>query len=124
MANVIFGDGAAALVGRASHDESEWRLVASGSYLMLDSLDVLQHNVADHGFEVVLSARLPDLIGQYLRPWLEGWLRDHELSLTGIGSWAIHPGGPRVISAVQQSLGLSDDATAVSRQILRDFGNM
>lgn len=124
MANVIFGDGAAALVGRASYDETEWRHIASGSCLMPNSLDVLQHNVADHGFEVVLSARLPDLIGQHLRPWLEGWLREHDLALAKIGSWAIHPGGPRVISAVQESLGLSSDVTAVSRQVLGEFGNM
>ncbi len=124
MANVIFGDGAAALVGKVSHDEIEWLHVASGSCLMPDSLDVLQHNVSDHGFEVVLSARLPDLIQQHLRPWLEGWLHEHDLSLANVGSWAIHPGGPRVINAVEEALGISREATAISRQVLREFGNM
>ena len=124
MANVIFGDGAAALVGRASTDAGEWKHVASGSCLIPDSKDILQHNVCDHGFEVVLSARLPDLIQQHLRPWLEQWLRDHDLSLDRIGCWAIHPGGPRVLSAVQESLGLPAEATAVSRDVLNEFGNM
>ena len=124
MSNIIFGDGAAAIVGRHAAAGNEWRHVASGSCLIPNSKDALQHVVSDHGFEVILSARLPDLIQENLRPWLEGWLRQHGLTVDQVQSWAIHPGGPRVLNAVEGALGLPSSATAVSREVLGEFGNM
>jgi predicted naringenin-chalcone synthase len=67
---------------------------------------------------------VPSLIGQHLKPWLEVWLRDNGLSLAEIKSWAIHPGGPKIVSAVEESLGLSADAVAPSRAVFADHGNM
>jgi predicted naringenin-chalcone synthase len=80
--------------------------------------------IGDHGFEMTLHARVPDLIQQQLRPWLESWLSRHGESLASIGSWAIHPGGPRILTAVEESLALPREATAVSREILATHGNM
>ena len=52
------------------------------------------------------------------------WLKDNELTLKKIRSWAIHPGGPRIVSAVAESLHLPEKATAASRQVLARCGNM
>ncbi len=124
MSNIIFGDGAAAIVGRNKPAANEWRHVASGSCLIPNSSDALQHLVSDHGFEVVLSARVPDLIQEHLRPWLESWLMQHGLTVDQVQSWAIHPGGPRVLNAVEAALDLPNSATTVSREVLSEFGNM
>jgi predicted naringenin-chalcone synthase len=80
--------------------------------------------VRDHGFEMILSTRVPNLIRASLGPWLTGWLARKGLSLDEVGSWAVHPGGPRVLSCVREALGLPDEATAVSRAILENHGNM
>jgi predicted naringenin-chalcone synthase len=44
--------------------------------------------------------------------------------LDAVGSWAIHPGGPRIVSAVEDALGLTPDATRISREVLARHGNM
>jgi predicted naringenin-chalcone synthase len=72
---------------------------------------------------MTLSAKVPDLIKTNLRPWLDEWLESHGTSVERIGSWAIHPGGPRILSAVEDSLQLGPVA-GVSRQILAEYGNM
>lgn len=80
--------------------------------------------VGDHGFEMTLSRRVPGLIAAHLRPWLESWLGDNGLSLADVQSWAVHPGGPKIVSAAQEALGLSNDALAPSRAVFAEYGNM
>ncbi len=80
--------------------------------------------IGDHGFDMVLSSRVPTLIQQHLRGFLEVWLARQGLGLGDVGSWAVHPGGPRVIDCIQQALGLDADALVVSRGILARYGNM
>jgi alpha-pyrone synthase len=123
IANALFADGAAALVGRCVPD-APWSVVASGSCLLPDSADAMTWNIGDHGFAMTLAARVPELIRQHLRPWLESWLATHQLNIGSIGSWAVHPGGPRILDAVEASLGLPPSATAVSREVLAACGNM
>jgi predicted naringenin-chalcone synthase len=126
VANALFGDGAAAVVGMARGETAgdPWRLAAAGSCLFPDSERDMTWTISDHGFEMTLSSRVPELIGRHLRPWLEGWLAEQGTPLKEIGSWAIHPGGPRILSAIEKALGLSRDATTVSREVLSHFGNM
>lgn len=80
--------------------------------------------IGDHGFEMSLSKKIPSLIATHLRPWMEAWLRDDRLSIEDIGSWAIHPGGPKILSAVEEGLGLSSEMLAASRSVLAECGNM
>ena len=101
-----------------------WHLRASGSCLIPDSPDDMRWTVGDHGFEMTLSRRVPGLIAKHLRPWLESWLGDNGLSLADVRSWAVHPGGPKIISAVEESLELDFEALAASRAILAQYGNM
>ena len=80
--------------------------------------------VRDHGFEMTLSARVPDLIRTELRPWMTTWLQGFELGLSDIGGWAIHPGGPRILSACAEALGLERSQLSCSDEVLAEFGNM
>jgi predicted naringenin-chalcone synthase len=73
---------------------------------------------------MTLSPALPDLIRTSLRPWLERWIRQNGWQLDQIGSWAIHPGGPRVLQACSDALNLSVDQLATSRQTLTEVANM
>ena len=125
VSNALFADGAAAVV-LTRHDEfsAGWQLLASGSVVLPDTLDDMGWRIRDHGFQMTLSARVPNLIKQHLRPWLCEWLGARGLTLDKIRSWAFHPGGPRILTAAGEALGLQRVQWAVSESVLADFGNM
>jgi predicted naringenin-chalcone synthase len=124
--HALFADGAAAVVGTAESNTSddEWKLAATGSCLFPNSEHGMTWNIGDHGFEMTLSADVPDLLLTQLRPWLEGWLKDNDLAVSSIGSWAVHPGGPRILSAVGACLGIQSSFLDVSAEVLSTCGNM
>ncbi len=127
VANAIFGDGAAALVGappNASDREDAWTVTANGTFLLPRSEDAMSWRIGDHGFRMTLSARVPDLIQAHLKPWLDAWLGEMGLAQEEIASWAVHPGGPRILTAAEDALGLEKSANAVPREVLSEFGNM
>jgi predicted naringenin-chalcone synthase len=130
VANALFADGAAsAVIGAESRAGTSsglscWPIAATGSCLLPESGDAMTWHVRDHGFEMSLSARVPSLIEAHLRPWLSDWLESHDVRPGDVRSWAIHPGGPRVISTVATALGLGPDAQAASLGVLNDHGNM
>jgi predicted naringenin-chalcone synthase len=129
VGNAVFADGAAALVlasedpGAVDGDQSI-SVAATGSCILPDSADAMSWTIGDHGFEMFLSTRVPDLIHAHLRPWFDEWLAEHGLRVEDVGSWALHPGGPRIVSAVEKCLGLSESASAASREVLAAYGNM
>lgn len=129
MANMIstglFGDGAAAAVvsgAEAGLDGPE--IVATRSVFYPDTQDVMGWNISDDGFKIVLSPEVPDVIQKNLRADVDAFLFDHELGRQDITSWIIHTGGPRVLDAVQDALGLNDNDLELSWQSLRDVGNL
>jgi predicted naringenin-chalcone synthase len=128
VANALFADGAGALVvegeGGGAGPGAPYRLVASGSALIDDSEDAMTWRIGDHGFTMTLSPRVPEIINGHLRPWLEGWLRRQGLGMGDVGSWAVHPGGPRILSAFEEATGLGRAALDVSYRVLADHGNM
>jgi predicted naringenin-chalcone synthase len=125
VSNALFADGAAALVGAADGPAATgWRALATGSCLLPDSEDAMTWTITNHGFVMTLSPRVPSLIAAHLRPWLADWLAGHGLTIADVGSWAIHPGGVRILTAAEEALGLPRGTAAVSREVLREFGNM
>ena len=126
IANALFADGAAALVAvpvRLAPADA-WRLIANGSCVFPHSRDAMTWTIGDHGFEMTLSKHVPGLIAAQLRPWLTDWLAGVEVALPEVASWAIHPGGPRILDAVEETLGLSRTVTAASRGVFAQHGNM
>jgi predicted naringenin-chalcone synthase len=124
VANALFSDGAAAAVLGSKARGRAWPVTASGSQLFPSSEDLMAWNVGDHGFEISLSAQVPDAIEQSLRPWLARWLHGAGVELDQVASWAVHPGGPRIVDAVERALELPPRALEASREILRTHGNM
>lgn len=131
VANSLFADGAAAAIVRSSTAATNgqsrpraWTLQASGSYFIPGSTDAMSWRIGDNGFTMTLSAQVPEIIKTQLKPWLEKWLARYDLSLPQIATWAIHPGGPRIVSAAATALDLSKDAVKTSLDVLNDCGNM
>jgi predicted naringenin-chalcone synthase len=124
VANSLFSDGAAAAVLAATDSEGHWRLAGNGAGLVPDSLDAMTWTVGNHGFKMTLSPRVPGLIEERLAPWMGAWLEQHGLAVGDVRSWAIHPGGTRIVSSAEKSLGLGASAGAVAREVLAEHGNM
>jgi predicted naringenin-chalcone synthase len=132
--NALFADGAAAMVGRGAPAETAaqhvdgrgraWSLASSCTLLIPDTAGDMSWRIGDHGFRMTLSARVPELIGAGLGEWLRAWLADNGLTVGDVASWAVHPGGPRILGAVERAVGLGRAHTSVSRRILAEFGNM
>ncbi len=122
IANALFADGAAAIVGTA--DGEGWQVADTGSCLIPDSAAEMAWDVGDHGFDMLLTKHIPRLIGLHLRQWLSTWLASNGLTIEDVGSWAIHPGGPRILTAVEETVPLTVANMAPSRGVLRDYGNM
>lgn len=135
MGNALFADGAAAIVcGNVADEDAAssaapaagdqpLRVAATGSCVLPDSGEAIGWKIGDHGFEMTLSAKVPDIIKAGLRPWLDDWLARSGLSVAQVGSWAVHPGGPRILSAVEDSLQMGP-VVGVSREVLSELGNM
>ncbi len=125
LGNSLFSDGAgAAVVSSEKRSPHTWRIAAQSSMIIPDSQDAIMWRVGDFGFEMGLSQKIRKLIEKNLRAWLEPWLTKENLKLKNIRSWAVHPGGPGVLDAVEKSLGLSKQALRCSRDVLRSYGNM
>ena len=126
VANALFADGVAAVVGTQGEpgDGAAWRVAATGSTVIPDSEYLMGWRIRDHGFEMTLSPRVPELIHQHLRPWLQGWLAVHALTIADIGSWAVHPGGPRILQACAEAAGFERSQLRDSQEILAEYGNM
>jgi alkylresorcinol/alkylpyrone synthase len=123
----LFGDGAVALVARgeqAARAPSGPRIVASRSLVVADTADVLGWRLGAEGFRIVLSTGLADVVEQHLGSAVRVFLAEHGLSTSDLRNWICHPGGPKVIDAVQDSLGLPDSALETTRSSLAEVGNM
>ena len=123
----LFGDGAVALVAtgdRVVPAPDGPRVVASRSEVYPDTGEVLAWRLGTGGFRIVLTAELADVVARHLSSSVSAFLAAHGLTVADIASWVCHPGGPRVIDAVQQSLGLPASALEVTRRSLAEVGNM
>src|SRR4029077_7808613 len=78
----------------------------------------------DHGFDMGLSRRIPELIFRHLRGWVETWLDRQGPGVREGRAWAVPPGRPKILEAVENSLSLAPNALDVSRGVLADHGNM
>ena len=133
IADALFADGSASLVlGQPDADNSvatkvpsgSWNLIDSGSVVIPDSTDEMSWKIGDYGFEMKLASGVSDAIENTLRNWLVDWLATHKLTLDDIDHWGVHPGGPKILAAVESSLGLGKEQLKTSRSILKHYGNM
>ena len=126
VANALFADGAAAVVASVNPSPTHQTLALrrSGSMVIPNSSDLMHWEIGDHGFAMGLSPLVPETVGAALLPWLRDWLKDQSIDLEAVTSWAVHPGGPRILSTCAEVLSLDPGLLHESRGILQDHGNM
>ena len=105
VASGLFGDGASAVVGRRGGVPPARRRARTCSTRAAGSTPTPSapwaSTSAAPGLRIVLDAAVPEVIGRYVREDVDGFLADHGLTVDDIGWWVCHPGGPKVIEALQ-----------------------
>lgn len=124
VASGLFGDGAAAVVLGGPERESLVEVLDSRSRLYPDSERTMGFDVGASGLRIVLDAQVPAIVSRHLGGDVDRFLADHGLSRRDIGWWVCHPGGPKVIDALRDTLGLSDDDVSLTRDSLSRIGNL
>jgi alkylresorcinol/alkylpyrone synthase len=125
IASGLFGDGAAAVVvAGADRPASGPRVVDSRSVFYPDSERVMGWDISETGFKIVLSSDVPVVAREKLRPDVDAFLAEHGLTRADISSWVCHPGGPKVLEAMQESLELPPGALDVTWRSLQEVGNL
>ncbi|MGH3543322.1 MAG: type III polyketide synthase, partial [Mycobacterium sp.] len=129
VGSALFGDGAGAVVAVGERRAEQIRaggpaVLDSRSHLYPDSLRTMGWDVGANGLELVLSPDLPDVVEQYLPDDVTEFLAAHGLTAADVGAWVCHPGGPKIIEAITDSLALPPDALELTWRSLSEVGNL
>lgn len=130
IATGLFGDGAGAaiVVGADVPLENEAaagpQIVATRSVFYPDTERVMGWDISERGFGIVLSADVPKMVEDHLRHDVDRFLADHDLDRDAITTWVAHPGGPKVLQAMESCLELPEGALDVTWTSLREVGNL
>ena len=129
VGSALFADGAAAVI--AVGDRRAEQVAAGGpsildsrSHLYPDSLRTMGYDVGSAGFELVLSKDLAAVVEQYVGDDVTEFLAEHGLTTTDIGAWVTHPGGPKIINAITDTLNLPPEALELTWRSLGEIGNL
>jgi alkylresorcinol/alkylpyrone synthase len=128
VASGLFGDGSAAVLMVGDDHPMAGpglpRVIDSQSQFFPETEHIMGWDVTDSGFKVLLSADIAALAQSEVRPAMESFLGRHGLTIPDVDHWLVHPGGPKVIEALQDGLSLPDDALALSWETLAEVGNI
>jgi alkylresorcinol/alkylpyrone synthase len=127
VATALFGDGAAAAVITCAAEGASAeapRLGPWGEHTWPESLDVMGWDVADDGLKVIFSRDIPTLVRDDMRPIVDAFLARHGLGLSDFDEFVCHPGGAKVIDALEDCFELQRGDLVHARDTLRDHGNM
>ena len=132
VGSALFADGAGAVVAvgeRRAEQDSHLRacgphILDSRSHLYPDSLRTMGYDIGTTGFELVLSKDLATVVEQYIEKDVTEFLAEHGLSTPDIGAWVSHPGGPKIIDAINASLSLPPEALELTWRSLGEIGNL
>jgi alkylresorcinol/alkylpyrone synthase len=123
VATSLFGDGAAAMILRAG-DGGATTIEHSGEHLWPDTLGIMGWNVDPEGFGVIFQRTIPDFVTENLNPAVTQILERMQLTMADIDRFICHPGGARVIHALETALALHQGTLDHERQVIADCGNM
>jgi alkylresorcinol/alkylpyrone synthase len=125
IASGLFGDGAAAVVVTGDRRRAAGpEIIASRSIFYPDSERVMGWDITGNGFRVVLSADVPAMVLDNVGRDVDAFLGDHGLRRDDIAAWISHPGGPKVLEAMQAALDLPREAFELSWRSLAEVGNL
>jgi alkylresorcinol/alkylpyrone synthase len=124
VATALFGDGAAACVLSPMGADAIGEIEFAGEHTWPDTLDVMGWRIDDQGFGAIFSRSIPELATHDLRPAADAFLARHALGVPDIAQFVFHPGGAKVITALESAFDLGDGQLQNERRVLAEFGNM
>ena len=131
VATALFGDGAAACVistedtfARRDPGMEAPAVVGIGEHTWPGSLDVMGWNIEDDGLGVLFSRDIPAIVDRDFGDAAVQFLAAHGVDLQDLTGAICHPGGAKVVPALERALGFPDGSMTDAREILRDVGNM
>ncbi|HVZ68032.1 MAG TPA: type III polyketide synthase [Rhizomicrobium sp.] len=122
VATALFGDGAAGAI--ISTDGEGFRIGATGEYTWPNSLDVMGWEIEEDGMKARFATSIPGLVASDFRKIAGEFARRNDIDMKDIDAFACHPGGAKVLDALEDALSLERGALQESRTVLRDYGNM
>jgi alkylresorcinol/alkylpyrone synthase len=122
VATALFGDGAAGAILSTSGEGPA--LGAAGEHTWPHSLEVMGWDMAEDGLKARFAKSIPDLVASDFRGLLTEFLAANGIAKSDVGAFACHPGGAKVLDALEAALDLPRGGLEESRSILRDYGNM
>lgn len=121
----LFGDGAASVLVAGEDCACDGvNIVDHRSTFYPGTEDVMCWTITEKGFQIVLSPRVPEVIRDNLGRDVDRMLSDHGLQRKQISNWIMHTGGPKILEATQDALGITKEALAPSWECLRRVGNL
>jgi alkylresorcinol/alkylpyrone synthase len=125
IATGLFGDGAAAVLVAGEQVKLKGpKILGNACSFYPGTQDVMGWKISEKGFQVVLSPMVPTVIKENLGRDVDGFLADHGMTRDQVDSWIMHPGGPKVMEAVQDALDLHNGELELSWEALRKVGNL
>jgi len=126
LAQSLFADGAAAMVvsGLQPSGTPALEIVQSASQLVISGQSDMAWQIGDYGFQMALTSYVPKIIEGGIKQLTAKLLDQSALELSDIDAFAIHPGGKKILEAIELQLGLSKDQNQAAYEILKNYGNM
>ena len=124
VATALFGDGGAACVLRSGEDEGPYRVEGGGQHTWPETLDIMGWNVDPSGFGVIFAQAIPPFVRRRMGQAADGILGRMGLKREDVGRFVCHPGGAKVVQALEGALGLGQGSLDAEREVLADYGNM
>ncbi|MGZ3901192.1 MAG: type III polyketide synthase, partial [Bacteroidia bacterium] len=126
VANLLFSDGAAAAIicgeqNKHVKDRVCLQINDTGTGIVPNTADVMTWNISSSAFRMFLGKEVVNAIRENVEEVIRNFLKDKSDSIT---HWAIHPGGVKIVEAVQQAMDLERVQVAESFDILKNYGNM
>jgi alkylresorcinol/alkylpyrone synthase len=121
----LFADGAAAaIVTGDDADANGPKIQATRSVFYPHTEEMMGWKVTEKGFRIMLSPEVPTLIRENLGRDVDAFLADHGYERSDVKSWVLHTGGPKVLEATADALGLQDGQLDASWDSLKKVGNL
>lgn len=124
VATALFGDGAGAAVVRAGDARGLATIRGAAEKLWPDTLGIMGWRVEDPGLGVVFDRAIPPFVEAELAEAVDEMCRDLRVGLEDIDRFCCHPGGVKVIDAIESSMRLPQGTLNLEREVLNDHGNM
>jgi alkylresorcinol/alkylpyrone synthase len=122
VSTALFGDGGAAALVRG--DDGPFEIVAARTHFFHDTPEMMGFDLTDDGFRIVLDKRVPQLLERELPAAVASFLAANGVAQGDLRNYLLHPGGRKILDTVRDLFALAEDDLALSRETLREVGNL